>query len=387
MDPEIIGRHFIAITDPGSILAVLAGNLSFRRTFLNDPNIGGRFSVLSYFGLVPAALMGVDIQELLTRASNMMEQCSASVPTFANPAVQLGGMLGALAIQNVNKATFIASPAMAPFGDWVEQLIAESTGKEGKGILPVVDEPVGNVDDYSPDRVFILQQLQSEITSDVLVNDLVRADFPLIKLILDDTYDLGALFFLWEMATALAGYCLGIQPFDQPNVELAKQLARESINQYMETGRLEQPDYAALESDSLSQFLAGVKPGDYVAIHAYIAPSSEMDNALTDLQLYIRDHYHVPVTKGYGPRFLHSTGQLHKGDAGNGFFIQLVSESETELPIPDEPGKQNSTMSFGVLKIAQALGDYKALQDVDRRVIRYLVSGNLPNAVRKLLTK
>jgi hypothetical protein len=385
MDADEAGQHFIAITDPGSKLALLAENLNFRRTFMNNPDIGGRFSVLSYFGMVPAALMGVDIEELLVGAQKMMDRCSSAYVEENNPAVQLGGMLGGLTLQKINKVTFLSSQGLAPFGDWVEQLIAESTGKEGKGLLPVVNEPVGRIEEYSTDRIFVTQHLISESVDYGFVTNLEKNGFPCIDIVLDDLYDLGALFFLWEMATALVGYCLSIQPFDQPNVEMAKHLARESMAHYFKTGELEQVPYAALTPVSLEQFLSNVRMGDYVALQAYVAPANEVDSALTELQLTIRKKYHIPVTRGYGPRFLHSTGQLHKGDDGSGLFIQLVSSSEVDLCIPDEPGNPKSSITFGILKTAQAMGDYKALHDAGRRVIRFQVKGNSPAGIRKLL--
>jgi glucose-6-phosphate isomerase len=378
------GQHFVAITDPGSKLAVMAESLHFRRIFLNNANIGGRFSVLSYFGMVPAALMGIDIHKILASAQKMMEKSSPDLDSDDNPALALGGVLGSFAVNNIDKATFISSKSIAPFGDWVEQLIAESTGKDGKGILPVVDEPVGSISEYSKDRIFIVQGLRSDAECDDICAELAGAGFPVIEITLDDIYDFGGLFFLWEMATSIAGHCLGIQPFNQPNVELAKRLAREAIDNYIRTGVLEKANYTTPSADALSHFLNGVKQGDYVAVHAYMAPSTEVDDALTNLQVYIRNRFCVPVTKGYGPRFLHSTGQLHKGDAGRGIFIQLISENDADLAIPDEPGSSKTSMTFGVLKKAQALGDYKALNDVNRRVISFSVRDNGPGEILSL---
>jgi glucose-6-phosphate isomerase len=387
VDADQAGQHFVAITDPGSKLAILAETLHFRKTFLNDSTIGGRFSVLSYFGLVPAALMGIDIHKLLSRARIMMDQCGATRIDETNPSVLLGGTLGALALKNINKVTFISSVKLNPFGDWVEQLIAESTGKEGKGILPVVNEPLGLPLEYGTDRVFIVQHLIFEVECDEALDMLLNANFQVVHLVLEDLYDLGALFFLWEMATAIIGHCLSIQPFDQPNVEMAKHLARASIDEYQKTGNLTQGEYATVSANTLQKFLSAVQPGDYVSIQAYIAPEPEVNQVLMELQLYIRHLTGVPVTIGYGPRFLHSTGQLHKGDGGNGLFIQLVSDNETDLPIPDEPGQSLSSISFGVLKKAQAFGDYQALKEVNRRIIRYLVRGHIPEVIRSLMGK
>ncbi|MDF1514145.1 MAG: hypothetical protein P1S60_10090, partial [Anaerolineae bacterium] len=278
----------------------------------------------------------------------------------------------------------IASPACIPFGDWVEQLIAESTGKDGKGILPVVDEQLGLPDVYGHDRLFVNTFLKTE--NQPQLDYLAAAGFPVIHIMLDDKYDIGGLFFLWEMATVVAGYCLNIQPFNQPNVELAKNLARSSIQKYMDTGELNEGEFAPLNADTLTRFLGYAQSGSYIALQAYLAPSPEVDQALTTLQTHIRKLTKCPVTKGYGPRFLHSTGQLHKGDAGNGLFVQLVSQNVKDLAIPDEPGERQSSMSFAVLKRAQALGDYQALLDVGRRVIRFLMPGDdIESAIQQLI--
>lgn len=270
-----------------------------------------------------------------------------------------------------DKLTLISSPVLASFGNWVEQLIAESTGKDGTGILPVVGEPVGTPDRYAADRLFVYLRLADDDTQEAAVEALQKAGHPVVTLHLNDTYDLGGQFFLWEMATAVAGYRLGIQPFDQPNVEAAKVLSQQMVVQYMESGELPAGESTPVSAESLRTFLAQSKIGDYIALQAYIQPTAESDAALSALRARLRDTTRLATTLGYGPRFLHSTGQLHKGDGGNGLFIQFISSSDQDVPIPDEVGTQKSAMTFGVLKMAQALGDAQALHDVDRRVIRY----------------
>jgi glucose-6-phosphate isomerase len=370
---ERAGEHFVAITDPGSKLADLAGRYDFRITFLNDANIGGRYSVLSYFGLVPAALVGVDVETLLEQALTMAcncEPCNCPVNGDNNGA-WLGATLGELARAGRDKVTFVTSPRLVNFGDWVEQLIAESTGKEGKGIVPVVGEPVGAPAVYGDDRLFVYLRLDGDDTHDRAVQALEDAGQPVVRLRLRDLYDLGDQFFLWEMATAVAGYRLGINPFDQPNVEAAKVLARGAIAAYAESGELPEDEPAPLTGESLTAFLSQAKEGDYISLQAYVQPTAATDAALLALRTQLRDQLQLATTLGYGPRFLHSTGQLHKGDAGNGLFIQFTADDEQDVPIPDEAGEPGSSMSFGVLKVAQTLGDKQALLDGGRRVVRF----------------
>ncbi|GAB4518070.1 MAG: bifunctional transaldolase/phosoglucose isomerase [Anaerolineae bacterium] len=395
---EEASRHFIAITDPGSSLEALADRYHFRATFLNDPNIGGRYSALSYFGLVPAGLLGVDLRLLLRRASTMAMNCSAeNCPSEGdNNGGRVGAMMGELAKAGRDKLTFIISPAFESFGDWVEQLIAESTGKEGKGILPVVGEPVGTPDVYSHDRVFVYLRLDE--THDAAVNALAAAGHPVITVKLNDLYDLGGQFFLWEMATAVAGYSLGINPFDQPNVESAKVLARQMIKEYEATGKLPEltPTLqhsmitvygdveAATPGEALRAFLAQAPENAYIALQAYIQPTREADFALLELRTRLRDVTKHATTVGYGPRFLHSTGQLHKGDAGNGMFIQFTAQMPEDVAIPDEAGADASAMSFGTLEMSQALGDRQALLDEGRHVIRFDLGGDIMESLKVL---
>lgn len=372
--PEQVGGHFIAITDPGSELVNLASKNGFRATFLNDPDIGGRYSALSYFGLVPAALLGIDVETLLQRSLTALcscEDCDCALDEH-NYGAQLGAILGEMARKGRDKLTLITSAEIRSFGNWVEQLIAESTGKEGLGILPVVGETFGNLDVYSDDRLFVFLRLDNDKTHDDLIQSLQEAGHPVVWIQLEDIYDLGGQFFLWEMATAVAGHILKINPFDQPNVESAKILARDMVAEYMETGKLPAEEYAELTREALNSFLAdSVSSGSYLSLHAYVQPTAEIETELQKIRLNLRNQYKVATTLGFGPRFLHSTGQLHKGDRGNGIFIQLNSTPETDLPIPNKAGRPDSSMSFGVLKNAQALGDAQALRDVNRRLIRF----------------
>ena len=381
------GEHFIAITDPGSKLVTLAAQHGFRATFLNDPNIGGRYSALSYFGLVPAALMGVDVVTLLERAlvaGCNCESCNCS-PDGNNYGAYLGAIMGELARAGRDKMTFIFSPDIAAFGDWVEQLIAESTGKEGRGILPVVTEPVGVPGVYGADRLFVYLRLRGDDSYDGAARSLADAGHPLVTIHLDDGYDLGGQFFLWEMATAVAGYRLGINPFDQPNVEAAKVLAREMIDAFQKKGVLPESPGTPLSLETLHAFLAGSRSGDYVAIQAYIQPTDETYRLLQAMAAQIRERYCLATTIGYGPRFLHSTGQLHKGDGGNGLFIQLTSDAGRRLPIPDETGRDESGISFGILKLAQAAGDAEALRNAKRRVIRFPLGSDANKNLARLI--
>ncbi|MBV7340148.1 glucose-6-phosphate isomerase [Chloroflexi bacterium TSY] len=382
------GQHFIAITDPGSSLVDIAQTYKFRDIFLNDPNIGGRYAALSYFGLVPAGLVGVDLALLLERAQTAAcnaESCNCPVGGD-NEGARLGTIMGELAKSGRDKVTIVASPAIESFGDWVEQLIAESTGKEGKGILPVVGESLAAPAAYGDDRLFIHLRLDEDSTHDAALAALVEAGHPVVTLALKNKYDLGAQFFLWEMATVVAGARIDIQPFDQPNVEAAKVLARQMVAEYMEKGQLPAGETAPLTADALSAFLQQTNPGDYISIHAYVQPTAATDAALTVLRTLLRDRLQLATTVGYGPRFLHSTGQLHKGDGGNGLFIQFTSDPIQDVDIPDEAGAPASSMSFGVLKNAQALGDAQALTNVDRRVIRFHLGNDVANGIKTLTT-
>lgn len=394
---ENAGAHFIAITDPGSTLESLMKQHNVRRIFLNNPDIGGRYSALSHFGIVPAALLGVDLALLLERAIKMV--ADASVPTSENPGAWLGAILGELAKAGRDKVTLVLPQAIASFGDWVEQLIAESTGKDGKGILPVVGETLGKPDVYGSDRLFVSLQVEGDDAQASALKALEEAGHPVIIIKLKDSYDLGGQFFLWEFAIAVAGYRLGIQPFDQPNVESAKVLARKMVAVYAEVGALPPQDVLLAEDGitaygdvqannlvaALSTFLTSIKPGDYISIHAYITPTAEVDAQLVTLRNRLRSLTKLATTVGYGPRFLHSTGQLHKGDAGNGLFIQFTSDALEDVSIPDEAGKRESKMTFGILKLAQALGDGEALKQTKRRLLRLHLGTNVIGGLEHIL--
>lgn len=388
---ENVGEHFVGITDPGSKLAELSKTYNFRELFLNDPNIGGRYSALSYFGLAPAALLGLDINLLLDRALAASVGCESCVEESKNPGVFLGAIIGALANQGRDKLTLITSPALASFGDWIEQLIAESTGKEGKGILPVVGESVGVPGDYGGDRLFCYLRLDGDSTHDQAIEDLEEAGYPVLQFKLHDIYDLGGQFFIWELATAIAAQRLKVNPFDQPNVEAAKILARQKVAELEARGSF--PTLSpTLESDGIAIFSNGnsgaevasgnspkevfnsfLTPKDspsYVALQAYVQPTEHTERALQKFRDAIRAETGLAVSMGFGPRFLHSTGQLHKGDAGKGLFIQITSDDKADLPIPTEAGADTSKLTFGQLKAASADGDRQALMEGGRRVIR-----------------
>jgi len=391
------GRSFAAITDPGSPLADLAGRHGFRRTFLNDPEVGGRFSALSYFGLAPAAIAGVDVARLLDRARMAAAACRN--PAERNPGARLGAILGTLADRGRDKLTLVTPASLCAFGAWLEQLVAESTGKHGKGILPVCGEPPGPPAAYGADRVFVELVLDGEPRPAADGEALRAAGHPWITLRLSDRYDLGAQFFLWEMATAVAGRVLGIHPFDQPDVESAKISARKMTAAFRRTGRLPEekplhvegplriyalPRNASGLGDHLKRDLSAVREGGYVALQAFLPPSPETDRLLGGLRDDLRSASGAATTVGYGPRYLHSTGQLHKGDAGRGFFLQITADHPADAMIPDEAGSDEASVSFGVLQMSQALGDMEALRAAGRRTARVHVSGDLSEGIAAL---
>ncbi len=343
-------QQFVAITDPGTRLARLATLMGFRKVFLNRADIGGRYSALSLFGLVPASLAGVDLYAILDDAEEMACASHYCVPVAQNPGAWLGIAQGVSATQGRDKVTVVLPEEIRSLGDWVEQLIAESTGKEGRGIVPVVGEDVGPPEVYGNDRIFVS-------LGDVPGLDaLAAAGHPVVKIDYNKPADLGGEFFRWEFAIAIAGYILGINPFDQPNVAQAK----EATKAILDSGKTEDPG-----TDDLGPVLESIKPGDYVAILAYLDRTDETESALQKARLSIRDKHRVATTVGFGPRYLHSTGQLHKGGPNTGVFIQVVdSDTSDDLAIP------HATYSFGDLISAQALGDYRSLQQAGRRVAR-----------------
>ncbi len=394
-------RQFIAITDPGSALEALAQELNFRQIFRNDPNIGGRFSALSYFGLVPAALIGVNIEEILKRARVAAEHSRLDPLQGNNKAAVLGAMMGAFAEAGQDKLTLLASPALRSLGAWIEQLIAESTGKDGRGILPVDLEPLQAPSVYQADRYFVYTRLVNETQLNERVSQLAEAGLPVLSSQLADRYDLGGEFFNWEFAAAAAGWKMGVQPFDQPDVESAKVAAREMMKAYQESGVLPQPapvfqddqcavfaeDRPADLSEAWQTLLARLasQPRGYLGIHAYLPADSAVDAGLLAVRTELLRRFGLAVTVGYGPRFLHSTGQLHKGDAGRGVFLQITNEIKDDLPIPDSPKSGESSISFGVLINAQALGDARALQSKGRPVVRVHLKGDIYRGLKMLL--
>jgi transaldolase / glucose-6-phosphate isomerase len=367
------GSRFVAVTDPGSPLVALAREKGFRQVFENDPEIGGRYSVLSYFGLVPAALAGVNIEAMLHRAQVAEQNCGPFETGAGNSGLWLGLAMGQLALLGRDKATFIVSHPIESFGLWVEQLIAESTGKQGKGILPVAGEPLGEPDEYGDDRVFAYLRNPDEPDSDVeaQVEALARGGHPTVTMAVHGAADLGRIFFFAEFATAVAGWVLGINAFNQPNVQEAK----DNTNKV-----LAMPQFPEVpETADVEQLLSQAKPPHYVAIMGYVTPSDEFDAAIRELRTKIRARTKATTTFGYGPRFLHSTGQLHKGGPPTGLFLQLVHDGDEDVEIPE------AGYSFGHLKNAQAIGDYQTLSDHGLPVWRVRLEGDPAEAVRRLM--
>ena len=344
------GAHFAAITDPGTPLAELGEERGFRHVFLNPPEIGGRYSALSYFGLVPAALLGVDLRGLLAPAVEMQRSCGACAPPADNPGVRLGAVLGAAAAAGRDKLTLVLPPPLAALGSWIEQLIAESTGKDGRGIVPVEGEPLGPPEVYGDDRLFVAYGDHEGLAA------LEGAGHPVVRLPVEDAERLGAEFYRWELATAVAGCLLGVQPFDEPNVQQAKDATARILGS---SERAEAP-----ETPSAAELLASVRPGDYIALQAFLPRSEANIEALQAARVRLRDRYGVAATAGFGPRFLHSTGQLHKGGPGSAVCIQIVRDEDDDLAIPGR------SAGFGELQRAQALGDLESLHALGRRVAR-----------------
>jgi len=359
------GHQFAAITDPGTSLEKLAKEHGFRWIFPNPPDIGGRYSVLSYFGLVPGALMGANVAELLERATEMASSCADSVPAESNPGVWLGAVMGRLALQGRNKLTLICSPKVATFGYWVEQLLAESTGKQGKGIVPVEGEPLGRPPVYGADRLFVYIRMDADAPNRA-VTALEKAGQPVVTLTLRDTLDLGGEFLRWEIATAIAGAILGIDPFDQPNVQESKDNTKRVLAKFKSAGKLPSAEStpAARARTGVEALIARAKPAAYFAIMAYTARTATSEAAISAIRTAVRDSTHIATTAGYGPRFLHSTGQLHKGGPKTGLFLQIVQQDVQDVPIPGQP------FSFSILKQAQSLGDLQSLSSRRLPVVR-----------------
>ena len=373
-----VGSHFVTITDPGSKLLQIAEEHGFRRVFVNDPDIGGRYSALSFFGLVPAALMGVDIGGVLDAAQVAEQRCQGYDKTTGNSGLWLGCTIGELALAGRDKATFVVDAPISAFGLWVEQLIAESTGKEGKGILPVADEPLGAPDHYGEDRVFIHLRNAGEpdAEADERVKLLAKAGHPVITVPFEAREDLGRIFFISEFAVAVAGWVLGINPFDQPNVQEAKDNTAKVLERYESDGRL--PELEDADDDALGALVSQAAPPHYVALMGYVKPSEELDRAIASLRVLVRDHTRATTTFGYGPRFLHSTGQLHKGGAKTGVFLQILEDDERDIEIP------GAGYTFNTLKNAQAIGDLETLRSHGLPAERVRLDGDPARAVEEL---
>jgi transaldolase/glucose-6-phosphate isomerase len=410
---EETGRHFIAITDPGTALERLAKHDGYRAVFHGWRAIGGRYSALSDFGMIPGSASGVDVLELLGRAERMAHACAATVPATDNPGLQLGAIIGTCAISGRDKVTLIGSAGIRNLGAWLEQLLAESTGKNGKGVIPVDGEPLGVPGAYGDDRLFVYLHLASDDDEDqeAKVRALERAGHPVVRIMLEDLADLGGEFFRWEFATAVAGSIIGINPFDQPNVEDAKIATRSLTDAYEHSGplpelasffegegfRLSADDRntrelreAAGETASLDGYLAAllgrVEPGDYVALLAYLSMSAEHKRLLSEIRVLVRDRLRVATCVGFGPRFQHSTGQAYKGGPNSGVFLQINCRDSVELPVPGH------AYTFGVVKEAQARGDFDALAKQGRRALRIDVGADaakgltaLRNAIERVL--
>jgi len=386
-----VGRRFIAITDPGSALQQVAERAGFRHIFFGVPSIGGRYSALSNFGMVPAAIMGIDAFTFLDRAQKMVHACATSVPVEENPGVVLGIILGVMAQHGRDKVTLIVSPGLRALGAWLEQLLAESTGKEGKGLIPVDLEQVGAPEVYGNDRVFAHIRLTSapDAAQDASVEALARAGQPVVRIAVADIYDLGQEFFRWQIATAVAGSIMGIHPFNQPDVEASKVATRKLTAEYEKTGKLpaETPIFeeqgitvftddknaAALKQgaggdQSLAGYLKAhlnrLGAGDYCALLAYVERNDTHQQLLQAMRHAVRDTKRVTTCLGFGPRFLHSTGQAYKGGPNTGVFIQITCDDGADLPVPGQK------YTFGVVKAAQARGDFEVLAARHRRALR-----------------
>jgi len=401
------GKQFIAITDPSTDLELRAKENGFRKKFTNPTDIGGRYSALSYFGLVPASLIGVDIKKLLSNAQEIMDNCSLLNPG-KNHGLIIGAAAAALAKKKFkkDKLTFILPKQIYTFGYWVEQLIAESTGKEGVGIVPVEGESISRPSSYGKDRLFVNMRIGKEgKVEKKIMKSFIRKNFPLIEIELKDSYDIGGQFYLWEFATAVMGAVLKINPFDEPNVKESKDNTGNGLKYFEDQKKLpeqipdaEKGDLKLLLDeqiyrkklpkekdlkkwnldDYLKFFLKQVKPGDYIALMAYLQSNKKNSKILQKIRELIKTNLRVATTLGYGPRFLHSTGQLHKGGVNNGVFIQIVSEDSKDLEIPGKP------YSFSVLKQAQAIGDYESLVMHKRRAIKINVGSNIEKGLEEL---
>jgi transaldolase/glucose-6-phosphate isomerase len=388
------GSRFIAITDPGSKMQKVAEQDGFHHIFFGDPKIGGRYSALSNFGMVPAAVMGIDAPRFLDQADAMALACSHCMPAEKNPGVLLGLVLGTQAKAGRDKLTIVASPGISDLGAWLEQLIAESTGKDGKGIIPVDREPLGPPEGYGKDRVFAYARLENgaDAEQDRAVDALAAAGHPVIRIAVKDAYELGQEFFRWEIATAVAGSILGINAFNQPDVEASKIATRRITEEYEKTGSLpaEKPAFeqdgikvfgstrAANLTDALRAHLGTLKAGDYFALLAYVQMNQPHEDALQGMRLRVRNTKRVATCLGFGPRFLHSTGQDYKGGPNTGVFLQITADDAQDIPVPGQK------YTFGVVKAAQARGDLEVLLERGRRALRIHLGPDVKAGLEKL---
>lgn len=402
---EKAGQHFIAITDPGSKMQQVAERDGFRKIFFGVPSIGGRYSALSNFGMVPAAIMGLDVRKFLQRTQEMVEACGPEVPAVQNPGAVLGAILGTLGNLGRNKVTIITSSGIHDLGAWLEQLIAESTGKIGKGLIPVDREALGAPQVYGDDRVFIHLRLASEpdTAQKQKLDALRNTGQPVVEIELSDVYDLGQEFFRWEIATAVAGSILKINPFNQPDVEASKIVTRQLTEAYEKSGKLpeeapifdqdgiklftdarnaENLNKLAASDRSLTGFLRAhlnqLSPGDYMALLAYIEMNGGHENQLQAMRHAVRDQKRVATCLGFGPRFLHSTGQAYKGGPNTGVFLQITCDDANDLPVPEQK------YTFGTVKAAQARGDFQVLADRKRRALRVHLPSDVNAGLEKL---
>jgi len=399
------GKRFIATTDPGSQMQKVAESHGFRRIFYGVPSIGGRYSALSNFGMIPAAIQGVEVPKFLDRAEEMVQACASAVPADENPGAILGAILGALQKSGRDKVTLFASPGISDLGAWLEQLLAESTGKEGKGLIPVDRESIGAPDVYGNDRVFVYMRLESgaDAKQDAGIATLEKAGQPVVRIQVANNYELGQEFFRWEIATAVAGSIIGINAFNQPDVEASKIETRKLTDEYEKSGALPQetPFYeetgfklysddknasalkqAAGQDATLISYLRAhlnrLQAGDYFAVLGYIERNEQNRTELQSIREAVRDKTRVATCLGFGPRFLHSTGQAYKGGPNSGVFLQITCDDAADLPVP---GKK---YTFGIVKAAQARGDFNVLTERGRRALRVHLTGDLTGGLKTL---
>jgi transaldolase/glucose-6-phosphate isomerase len=399
--PKEVGNRFIAITDPGSKMQQVAEADKFRSIFFGVPSIGGRYSALSNFGMIPAAVMGLDVAKFLKNTQEMVKACGASVGADKNPGVQLGAILGTAANEGLDKLTIISSPGIHDLGAWLEQLIAESTGKQGKGIIPVDREKLAKPEAYGSDRVFAYLRLETkpDKRQDAAVTALEKDGLPVVRISVKNTYNLGQEFFRWEIATAVAGSIIGINPFNQPDVEASKIETRKLTSEYEKTGKLppespfletegiklyaDEKNTAALQNsktltDALKFHLDRINARDYFGVLAYITMNQQNEDALQVIRHLIRDDKKAATVLGFGPRFLHSTGQAYKGGPNRGVFLQITCDDKIDLPVPGQK------YTFSVVKAAQARGDFAVLSERGRRALRVHIGKNVKADLAKL---